>query len=846
MFYELIYTRCQNGIDILSGKPLTSEGYKVYACSSELLAQGGIADSELLINAAQSKQSYVDVYSDTDSAKLFMDEAYLYYVPDFGKSFMIEFHPVHYAPERVGNYTKKPGNFLNQIFVGDFGNFYAWELFGDSSVWDAKLNDEPYYYSVNPLPLPMRELEPSGTGYTLDNIREFIAGGRIELLKKAVSFLLTQYALKPEERKYLVIRDTCSRNIELWIAAIECAFSPRMSAGLPFATRLNNYSSANFYTVKTLDGKYQPMMNFQDPNQRMRCRAMIVGVNMKDTSNNAPVMAFAARQFAVLDGVKMNAEFKADTSAEYFDVITRFDSEHRQFCLDFLQALDVKHPSPYLSELYRNFCALRNTDSLSPQELATIVSSLCCYDLNDTPTAHKIYSTLKENFGKITEHDFKTAVFLAEWVERNSHVMNDDGARENLAFSICTLMRDNIFSGRRELTAHILSGSFRKDAAAVVVSPDTLNMFASLDIAPSEGLYFCRLFAKCAHMIEHKITSDESLALVSRCISLCAADADKAVMAGLMDFLSGKDTNNRARARDIVLTCSSENGEFAVSYILDEEPEICASCSNAVKFCNLLNSKGMERFAVEVFSRGIRTVKNVDELISFAEKIRTAEYLSADEKTELFVALDSRVKPDVPSELAKAVQKYMPEGAVCTFSANAVGLLRMLSRKKRIEPISRELGKYVAQGFPCVTDEKFIGKFCDAFMSIKLTNDEDYLYMYSLLFRKTTPRSILLSVVYELVLGAKKHPEDWCRFLVYSSEVHREEAIDAVLEVLYEMSKPEKVLLQLSKATPRKNKAASDMFVDIEELAEKDIERRPKKGLLGKLAGFFLRRKDGD
>lgn len=780
MFYELIYTRCQNGIDILSGKPLTSEGYKVYACSPELLAQGGIADSELLINAAQSKQSYIDVYSDADSAKPFMDEAYLYYVPDFGKSFMIEFHPVHYDPERVGNYTKKPGNFLNQIFVGDFGNFYAWELFGDSSVWNAKLNDEPYYYSVNPSSLPARELEPSGKNYTLDDLREFIIErGRKELLKKAVSFLLTQYALKPEERKYLVIRDTCSRNIELWIAAIECAFSPRMSAGLPFATRLDNYPSVNLYTVKALDGKYQPMMNFQDPNQRMRCRAMIIGVNTEDSANSAPVMAFMAKQFAVLDGVRMNAEFEADTGEKYFDAITGFDSEHGQFCLDFLQALDIRHPSPDLPELYRTFCSFRNIEALSPQELSATVRCLCRYDLADTTETLKIYSTLKGSFTKITEHDFDAAIVLAEWIERNSRAMNDGDALENLSSAMCGLMRENMFSGRHELLEHILSSIFGKNAAAVAASPKAFQAFMSSDVTPQEGLYFCNLFVKCAHMIEHKITLEESRTLISRCISLCAADWDRETMAGLMDFLSSKDTRNRPRARDVVLTCAGENAEFAVNCILDGEPEICASYSEAMKFCRLLDDKGLGSFVGEVFRRGIKSAKKTDELIKFMEKIRASESLSEDEKAELLTSMDS-------------------------------------------------------------------DKFCDALMSMKFTSSEDYAYMYGLLFKKNTPRDTLLSVVYELISSVKKRPEDWLRFLVYSSKAHRDEAIEAVLDVLYEMPKPEKVLSQLDKATPRKNRAASDMFADIEELAEKDLEGRPKKGILGRLAGFFMRRWDGE
>ena len=137
-------------------------------------------------------------------------------------------------------------------------------------------------------------------------------------------------------------------------------------------------------------------------------------------------------------------------------------------------------------------------------------------------------------------------------------------------------------------------------------------------------------------------------------------------------------------------------------------------------------------------------------------------------------------------------------------------------------------------------------KFCDALMSMKFTSNEDYAYMYGLLFRKNTPRDTLLSVVYELISSVKKRPEDWLRFLVYSSKAHRDEAIEAVLDVIYEMPKPEKVLSQLDKATPRKNRAESDMFADIEELAEKDLEGRPKKGILGRLAGFFMRRWDGE
>jgi hypothetical protein len=573
---------------------------------------------------------------------------------------------------------------------------------------------------------------------------------------------------------------------------------------------------------------------------------MIVGVNMEDTGNSAPVMAFMAKQFVVLDGVKMKAEFEADTEAEYFNAITGFDSKHGQFCIDFLQALNIKHPLPELPELYKTFCGFKNIDALSSHELSATVRSLCRYNLTDTTEAHTIYSTLKGNFAKITEHDFDAAVVLAEWVERNSRAMNDNDARENLSSAICGLMKGNMFSGRHELLEHILSSSFGKDAAAVAGSQDALQDFISSAISPQEGLYFCNLFAICARMIERKITLEESRALVSRCISLCTADWDRETMAGLMDFLSSKDTRNRSRARDIVMTCAGENAEFVVHCILDGEPEICASFSEAVKFCALLDAKGLSKFAVEVLIRGIKSARKTDELIRFADKIGTVDYLSDDAKGELFAVLDSRVKPDSPYELAKAVQKYRPEFVVCPVSANVVGLSRMSSREKRTEPISKMLGKYAVQGFPCLTDGKFIDRFCYAFMSMNLASEEDYSYMYGLLFRKNTPRDILLSVVYELVSNVKKRPEDWLRFLVYTSGAHRNEAINAVLDVLYEMPKLEKVLSQLDKATPRKDKVISDMFENIEELAEKYRESRTKKGWLEKLAELLFGDEDGE
>lgn len=151
-------------------------------------------------------------------------------------------------------------------------------------------------------------------GYiNFDDIAAFVAEGRREALIGAIAFIVTQYSLPPEERKFLVIRDENSKLIELWIAAIESAFSPRMAAGLSFATRLDKFANANKYTVN-LSGQYQTQINLQSPNQKLRFRAMIVGVDERDRTNAAAAKALANSPYVVLDGKTKTLSVNVDTS----------------------------------------------------------------------------------------------------------------------------------------------------------------------------------------------------------------------------------------------------------------------------------------------------------------------------------------------------------------------------------------------------------------------------------------------------------------------------------------------------------------------------------------------------
>ena len=239
MYSELIHTRCRDGIDIMKGNAAISGGsvggFKTFACS-ENIADEGFADLPFLDNIRQAKQSYSDPN--------FMDDAYLYYTPDRGVRYLVNFHPIHFdRTTTAGDYPHRPGNFINQVFLGDFADFYPYETFGNEDVWDAQKRGEAYYYENSPSPLKPRDTLDESIGYiNTDDIADFIKDGRQEALMNAIAFIISQYSLVPEERKFLVIKDKNSRCIELWIAAIETAFSPRMASGFHLRLDLINLS----------------------------------------------------------------------------------------------------------------------------------------------------------------------------------------------------------------------------------------------------------------------------------------------------------------------------------------------------------------------------------------------------------------------------------------------------------------------------------------------------------------------------------------------------------------------------------------------------------------------------
>jgi hypothetical protein len=327
MLNELIYTRCGTGRNILkNGDPQPGEGFKVHSCSQDLLKNE--ADFQFIRNIAAASHPYAEPD--------FIDDAYLYYIPEKGSPIFENFHI-------ISNSMGRPGNFISQIFLGDI-NVYPCELFG-SSAWDAKAQGEKYYYSFKekaPDFLPQRGNLPKGK-ITFEKAGEFISQGRAEALKAAVSFVFQQFATAPEYRKYLIIKDT-TENIELWIAAIEYAFPVKIACSIPFATRMADITA----TGGTTGNRYAVNANgFSCPvgeeGSKKRLKVIIAGIDLRD-KNLGNLKSLPAYPYCILDGYLKKALFEAQNVSDnsYYSAITKFDHYHQNL----LQVIsELKNPS---------------------------------------------------------------------------------------------------------------------------------------------------------------------------------------------------------------------------------------------------------------------------------------------------------------------------------------------------------------------------------------------------------------------------------------------------------------------------------------------------------------------
>jgi len=798
-FSELIYTRCRQGMDITKkGHQISGDGYKVYSCTHSIMEEGAV-DLQFLMNAAQAKQPY----NDPD----FMDDAYLFYVPDSGKSFFVNFHPILFDANAQGDYAHRSGNFVNHALLGDFSGVYPYEMFQDNSIWNAKTKGEAYYYENPPADsgLPERDdIDPIGQ-YKFEEIAAFITNGRKEALAKAVAFLIAQYGEEPEKRKFLVIKDDSSKNIELWIAAIECAFSPRIASVIPFATRMDKFVSANRYTVKM--GIYQTQMNLQDPNHKQRYRAMIVGIDERDKANISALRPLPNSPFVLLDGKQKQIAFEGDIQNGYYQLITKFDAEHKKFCREFLQAFNVLKPGAEILDLYEIFSTLNKPSLPDTRTLANALDRLNNYreaDKSKNASVVKvspvcdIYKRVSPDVPRYLQENFSSALNIINWMLSASETAGDTGAKQRLTGIVCKEFTDIVFSkidntAKRSYWTQIQRTGFKMDAARVItdmkiISENTSKIKA---FAPIDAVTFVTIYLD-SFLLVGGIDQKDLKLIIKNGISICCHYADQNSFGEIVSAISRvKNINAQDLLFELAKNADVKFGEFVIMYLIGRDASILASDNSVKSFCKKLNDEGLGQLAGLLLMKRVDKLNKPSEMELFIKTIHDMDF--ADKKTlaGVFEAVDNRIgaSKDNISSLVELVQARKPDGAKCINSAHILAL-NIFSGNLKKKSLTEVFDDLKDQGFPTITDDGYIDKFIECLIKTNLKDDEEYF----LDFIFHAPKEYYSAYLKKIVCAASKYKDKWNSLINFISDGKNKKVFDDIVQILIDSGQNEKAL----------------------------------------------------
>ena len=772
MFQEAIYTRCRYGLDITkNGQSIKGDGYKVYACSPSLYQQGpGPIGLPFLQRALESKQSFRDPEV--------MDDAYLYYRPEGSSGMLLDHHPVHFDPPEDADWGTRPGNVINQMFVGDFSAVYPYEFFGDRAIWDAQARDEAYYYHNEPAPLPEREsLEPAGS-ITLDEIAAFVSAGRQQALAKAVAFLLEQYAQAPEKRRYLVIQDEDQHSLELWIAAIESAFSPRIAAGLPFATRMANLQVDNRYTVDP-QGRFQLKIDLQDAHQSLRLRAMVVGYDLR---LGQKLRALPNQPYVLLDGTAKSATFDADDSAPYFRAAAAQDEELLDFCREFLQTFGIDEPTPQIAQLFDAYRALSAPEGLSAASMAEIFRLLAPYPVHWSRWAQRIYSCAGERVRDFLKRDPVNAMAVVNWILRTAPLAGDDEAPVRLKKAVSAVISDALFVEQhadeaRAIWSELRKCGFAKDISRYLTEERVIRYYEQqlCALRPDAAQVLMAVEADCSRILG--AARRESLDLVT------AACAVSYVRCGRTDLLGSLQRELEkipgVDPLDVLLTVSrgvgTESAEAIREHLVDADRSVYASPQSLDAFCRRVRQAGAPELASAAMARYVQSLKTLPELDRFARSLPEAASLSAAERGALYAKIDAALPLDARGSkaLAAFLQQQRTKGSPALPVSAHLAALTLLEDKRRSGSLDAALAPFVAQGFPSLDDEAYVSQLGAALVRLRLSDAEE-AYLCKVLV--CAPVAYLTEYLRGMLGVAEKEMDRWSYIIGFCNSIKDKDA----------------------------------------------------------------------
>ena len=840
MYYELIYTRCRQGTDILKGgRPILSDGFKVYSCSQQIL-DGDIADLPLLFNMAQSKQTYSD--------PAFMDDAYIYAAPDQGQNIMVNFHPVPFDQNAKGDYSHRPGNFVNQMFVGGFKDFYPFELFGNSETWDAQVRGEAFYYENVPQPLPERaELAGTVGSIVSDDIAWFVADGRQEAVKAAIAFIIEQYRLPPEERRYLVIRDESSSYLELWVAAIESAFSPRMASGLPFATRMDKFVNTNRYTVN-LNGLYQAQMNLQDPKQKQRFRAMIVGVDERDRTNMAGARPLPNAPYIILDGKSKKLEYAANTSSAYFTLVTSYDERHSRFCREFLQMLDICQPTDEILKLYDVYTALDNTASVgtTAREVADGLAILETHNMLPCAYLNHLYGSIKEALPRYLKENLLCAFTILKWLRKVAPTAGDSHASDTFNSTVSAAFAERVYSDplhkdTAEFWSSIRSSDFAEAAAAHLIRNETFELYrnATAKYNADAWIAFCQIFFPCANKA-HAYTVDGLYTVARSSIDVCGAAKEHKKALQICEMLYRL---NAQVSRDLLLRLAceadSQQSEYYLWLLLRTDASLTGTDEAAIGFAHFLQKHGHKRLGDYVLEYRAKSLDMPSKMERFLKAVLNDPAYKGSDLSSIYMELDSKLPlhDKASVQIAFLLQETRNENVNCPVSAH-ICALNTLSNKGGQAAITKEFTSYAKQGFPRVEDEDYAGKLVKGLLSCRLSDNEFTEIVEMLAASAPYIRALLREII---GITTEKNCGAWNILMNTLAREKKGDAAEILTDECMALKKSDKQLAQLQEMLT--SRQAQDYFsVVLTNIQKKKEAAAPKLGF-GRFFGLGGKKK---
>lgn len=348
MLDQVIYTRCMPHRDLLKkGEISRSDGFGVFSVSQSIF------DPEKKIDLGSLKRQLPKKNGAKEKDTVGLISSYEYFAVSDSKYALTYEVPRPFLQDGRGGYSNRSDNFIKQGLVGTLKG-YPCEYFG-ATCWDAyKKSENEYYINTDPAWLPQVPDAAVGGGITKDRIRAFVRDGRTTAVKTAVWFLLQEYSKPIGERKVLLIKDL-PVNVELWVAAIEYAFSAAMARQITFATNRTNLNgqteTALFYYTDAAGKFYPNRVGGSALTRNPFC--MIVGFHPQDRYCTN-VRQQATSNFVMLDGTAKSLNIATDNSIHmpYFDAVVQYDADIEDFCSVLLPSLPLGHIRKELPKLF--------------------------------------------------------------------------------------------------------------------------------------------------------------------------------------------------------------------------------------------------------------------------------------------------------------------------------------------------------------------------------------------------------------------------------------------------------------------------------------------------------------